>query len=72
MSYRNRRGGGDPYWTTAKYLGQCAKTGAPIKVGDRIFYYPSLRKAFGGEAAEAAARDFESLKFDEAQYNASW
>jgi hypothetical protein len=72
MSYRNSGRGRDPYWTTAKFPGVCAKTGEPIKVGERIFYYPRTRKVFAGEAAEAAARDFEACRFDEAQAGGGW
>lgn len=59
----------DPYWTTARFAGKCAKTGKPFAPGDRIFYYPNGRQCFTGEAAEAAARDFESCAQDEAFMN---
>ena len=61
MKYANR----DPYWLSARFAGACAKTGRPFAKGDRIFYYPSERKAYAHEAAEQAARDFEAAMQDE-------
>lgn len=43
MSYR-RYYSRDPYWLNAKFASVCA-CGKAIKNGDRIFYYPSCRKA---------------------------
>lgn len=60
---------GDPYWMTAKYAGNCAKTGAPFKRGDRVFYYPRERKCYAGAAGEAAAADFQAAAEDEAMMN---
>lgn len=62
----------DPYWTTARFPGVCAKTGEPIRKGERIFYYPKDRKTLKGEAAEQAARDFAAACFDEAAYGGGW
>lgn len=45
---------------TARFPGVCAKTKAPIKKGDRVFYYPSTRSMFAGEAAKEAERDFQN------------
>lgn len=57
---------GDPYWTTARFAGQSAnKDGAPIRKGDRIFYYPRERKSYVGAEAEAASADFVSCVQDE-------
>jgi hypothetical protein len=58
--YRN-----DPYWITAKWAGKCAKCGAPIKRGERAFYYPQERRLYSGECAEQAASDFQALAADE-------
>lgn len=54
----------DPYWTTARYAGT-APDGAPIRKGDRIFYYPNTRTALIGELAEQAAREFATYAADE-------
>lgn len=59
----------DPYWTTARFPGVCAKTGIAFKKGDRIFYYPSGRQCFVGAAAEAASADFRACADDEAFMN---
>jgi hypothetical protein len=57
----------DPYWTTARFSGKSSnKDGAPIKVGDRIFYYPNGRQSFVGAEAEAASADFQACAQDEA------
>ncbi len=50
---------------TARFPGKCAKTGAEIKKGDRVFYYPNGRQMFAGDAAEAAAADFAACAADE-------
>ncbi len=58
---------GDPYWLTSRFSGPSANNdGAPIRKGDRIFYYPRERKAFVGAEAEAASADFQSHAQDEA------
>ena len=61
--YRN-----DPYWLTAKWRSHCAKCKAPIKPGERAFYYPLERKLLFGECGEQAARDFECAAADEAMW----
>jgi hypothetical protein len=38
---------------------------APIKAGERAFYYPRERKLYSGECAEQAARYFECAAADE-------
>lgn len=58
----------DPYWTTARFAGVCAKTGEAFKAGDRIFYYPNGRQSFAGAAAEAAAEDFRTCAEAEEYY----
>ena len=55
---------GDPRWITAKHDG-VDKKGTPIKRGDRVFYYPNSNTIFAGEAAEAAARDFQAAVQDD-------
>lgn len=63
----------DPYWMTARFACQSAnRDGAEIKKGDRIFYYPSGRKAFVGAEAEAASRDFQACAEDEAMATGNW
>ena len=59
----------DPYWTTARFAGVCAKTGQPFKAGERIFYYPNGKQCFAGAAAEAASADFTACAQDEAFCN---
>lgn len=67
---------GDPYAMTAKFPGECqgrkpdgSKCGAPIKRGDRIFYYPNGRTAFlMGKpcgCGEQRQRQFECERADE-------
>jgi hypothetical protein len=58
--YRN-----DPRWQTARFPGQCAKCKAPIKIGERIFYYPSGKITLSGKCAETAAAEFEAMAADE-------
>ena len=36
--------------------------------GDRIFYYPNGKKAYGGECATKASMDFRAAAADEAAY----
>ena len=62
---------GDPHWMTARYPGKCDAAGCsdPIKKGDKIFYYPSSKKAYVGTHAEANARDFSSAAQDEDTYH---
>lgn len=71
---RKRRYGGDPHWLFSLYGGSCSRCKAPIKVGDRIFYYPNTRTVLCGAEAcgQAAARDFASCAFDEAVYNGGY
>lgn len=60
----------DPYWTTARFDGPSSnRDGAPIKRGDRIFYYPNGRQSFVGAEAEAASLDFAACAQDEAFCN---
>lgn len=63
---------GDPYWTTARFAGKCAKTGEPFAKGARIFYYPRTRACYVGAAAEAVSADFVAAVFDEDQYNSGY
>ena len=44
----------DPYWTTAKFNSTCA-CGKAVKQGDRIFYYPSQKKAVCETCGEEGA-----------------
>jgi len=58
----------DPYWLNARFDGVCANPSCPnpIKQGDRIFYYPNGRKALCPSCSDAAGREFEAAKQDEA------
>jgi hypothetical protein len=71
MVYRNRSGGGDPHWLIARFAGKCAKCGAGISTGDRVFYYPNGRAAYSGKCAEAAAADFSAAAADERAYGSA-
>jgi hypothetical protein len=42
-----------PYFTQARYDGKCAETGAPIKKGDRIAYYPATKQVFSEQSKQA-------------------
>lgn len=55
----------DPYWTNARF-DSIAEDGTEVKRGDRVFYYPSIKKVFIGERAESAAADFAACAQDEA------
>jgi hypothetical protein len=65
MSYRRRKGGGDPHWLHAIYSGTCAGCGEEFEAGELIFYYPNGRKVFTGKCAEKAAADFAACVADE-------
>ena len=56
---------GDPRWITARFASTCACGLHGIARGERIFYYPNGKQAFGGACAETASRDFEAARFDE-------
>lgn len=51
---------------TARFAGKCAKTGEPFKAGERVFYYPSTKQTFAGDAARDASADFQACAEDEA------
>jgi hypothetical protein len=61
----------DPRWITAKWPGQCAKCAAPIRAGERAFYYPRERRLYSGECAEQAASDFACAAADEETWGGS-
>ena len=67
-----KRYGRDPYWTTARYGGTCAKCGAEIRCGQQIFYYPNGRRVLCSGigvvegCGDAAAREFYVAAADEA------
>jgi hypothetical protein len=61
----------DPYWLTARFHSTAAN-GAPIRKGDRVFYYPSTRRCFTGQAAIEAAADFSQCAADEAFESGSY
>lgn len=66
---------GDPYAMQARFAGECAgrkagaKCGAPIKKGERIWYFPNGRTAYAMNGkcgcGEQAQRDFEAACADE-------
>ena len=67
----------DPYWTTARFASRCRHSrtatpdstcGAPIRKGDRIFYYPASRSVRCEACGERAAADFNAHAFDEDVY----
>ncbi len=47
-----------PYYTQARYDGKCAETGAPIKKGDRIAYYPATKQVFSKQADDLRGQEF--------------
>lgn len=47
-----------PYYTQARYDGKCAETGAPIKKGDRIAYYPATKQVFSKQADDLCGQEF--------------
>lgn len=65
-----KRYGGDPYWTVARYGNgwACARCGATIKQGARVFYYPNGRKVLceREDCGQQASADFHAAASDEA------
>ncbi len=59
---------GDPRWITAKYAGIDAG-GTAFSKGDRVFYFPSTRGIYSGQAGLDASNRFESERADEDVYN---
>ena len=59
---------GDPYWTTARRPDSCGDCRDPIKPGDRMFYYPSTRRAYCAKdgCGGKASRDFHAHAADDA------
>lgn len=58
----------DPGWLTAKFPSDCAgNCGQRIAKGDRIFYYPKGKRAYGERCGcgDANSRDFAAHAFDE-------
>ena len=58
----------DPHWITAKYAGIDAN-GTPFAKGERVFYFPSGKQLFAGQAGREASARFESERADEDVYN---
>ena len=48
-----RQRGQSPYFTTARFPSKCPETGADIKKGDCIAYFPATRTAYA-ESSKAA------------------
>jgi len=61
---RRQTYGGDPMWITAKYDSHDDE-GRKVRKGDRVLYWPSLRRVQSGEKADAAWRRFLSEKGDD-------
>lgn len=55
----------DPRWLDARFPGRCSSCGEQFQAGERIFYYPLVKKTYSGQCAEANSRDFESARYDE-------
>lgn len=53
----------DPYWTRARFNSTCS-CGHPIQKEDRIFYYPSQKKAVceGPQCGQRGAEDLADAK----------
>jgi hypothetical protein len=65
----------DPFWLTSRFAGKCAKCGAQIRKGDRVFYYPSTRSIFcekRDECGPAHSREFDASRSDEAFLGGSY
>lgn len=43
-----------PYFTTARFNSICPETGKAIGIGDRIAYFPDIRKAYHAESEHAS------------------
>lgn len=61
----------DPYWMSARF-DSIAEDGTQVRRGDRVFYYPSERKVYAGERAEAESRRFDAAVQDEAVFNGGY
>lgn len=65
--YRRAR---DPFWLETKYEGgSCARCGAKIRKGERVFYYPSTKSIYCPTHSAEASREFSAAKFDEEFYS---
>ena len=60
----------DPRWIDARFTGTCARCGAVITRGMRIFYYPANRATYCGHEACGGheSRAFEAAVWDEENY----
>jgi hypothetical protein len=59
---------GDPFWTRARYPGNCRSCRAPIARGERIFWWPRRRAVSCAVCGEAEARRFALEAADEEFY----
>jgi hypothetical protein len=50
-----------PYFTTARFPSTCPETGKPINTGDRIAYFPAIKKAY--HETSPAADQVRGLEF---------
>lgn len=57
----------DPRWLEARFDCECDGCHEPTRKGDRIYWYPSVKKAYGSTCGcgQAAERDFQAAAFDE-------
>ncbi len=62
MSRRRFNRPSAPYFTTAKYAGTCAETGAAIAIGANILYHPAERKVYCENSK--SYREFADAEFD--------
>lgn len=62
---------GDPYWTRARFKGECCKCHGVVRKGDPIYYYPKGKRVYcdGASCGKAANQDFISMRDDEDMYN---
>lgn len=56
---------GDPHWLTARYPGTCAGCAAPIRKGDRAFYWPHGKRLECAACGETSDRRFHAEVDDE-------
>jgi len=61
----------DPYWTKARFTSYCVKCKRQVRKGEDIFYYPKYKAVYcnSDNCGGQESRDFESVVFDEDQYN---
>jgi len=53
-----------PYFTIARFPSTCPETGKPINTGDRIAYFPAIKKAY--HETSPSADQVRGLEFSNA------